>query len=182
MPEPHALNFTYAGVAKCLALLVSTSSRSCEFMEAGHLLSTFHFTEPLMLNAGGDGVEIANSLPSASGISLCEDILFLIFSNFDTSNAADKGDCARCARVCSLWSEPALRTLWRSLKYALLPLYWILLPEPTGAWIKRRHSSATEALDSFFQTLGFVAPQEQAELLEYFSKVRSPLFPVYFLD
>ncbi len=115
--------------------------------------------------------ELATNSPPPS-IGLCEDILFVIFDHFDTSNASDRADCARCARVCNLWSEPALRTLWKSLKSGFLPLYWILLPEPTGAWIKRRNSSRAQALDNFFQTLGYVGPAEQAELVEYFSKVR----------
>ena len=69
-------------------------------------------------------------------IHLHEDILMVVFDCFDTARAADRAACFHCSQVCSLWSEPALRVLWKNIDDSLLSLYWILLPDPeyVGAW------------------------------------------------
>ena len=69
-------------------------------------------------------------------IHLHQDILMAVFDCFDTSEAAGRAACFRCSQVCPLWSEYALRALWKNIGASLLPLYWILLPDPeyVGAW------------------------------------------------
>ena len=66
-------------------------------------------------------------LPTIS--SLHEDIVALVFAEFNTSDPAERAACAQGALVCRAWAEPALRALWRSLR-SLLPLYAVLLPVP----------------------------------------------------
>ena len=70
------------------------------------------------------------SLKLTSVISpLHEDIVTLVFAEFNTSDPTERAACARGALVCRAWAELALRALWRSLR-SLLPLYAILLPIP----------------------------------------------------
>lgn len=60
---------------------------------------------------------------------LHQDIVTLVFAEFNTSDPAERAACAQGALVCRAWAEPALRALWRSLR-SLLPLYAVLLPVP----------------------------------------------------
>ncbi|PIL26076.1 hypothetical protein GSI_11830 [Ganoderma sinense ZZ0214-1] len=67
-------------------------------------------------------------IPTVSS-SLHEDIIALVFSEFNTWMPAERAACGRGALVCRTWAEPASKALWRSLR-SLLPLYGILLPVP----------------------------------------------------
>ena len=69
----------------------------------------------------------ATSTPTV--LSLHEDIVTLVFAEFNTSLSAERAACARGALVCRMWAESALKVLWRSLR-SLLPLYGVLLPVP----------------------------------------------------
>ena len=69
-------------------------------------------------------------------IRLHEDILTVVFDCFDTARTTDRAACFHCSQFCSLWSGPVLRALWKNMGGSLLPLYWILLPDPdyVGSW------------------------------------------------
>ncbi|KAM5538837.1 hypothetical protein V8D89_007559 [Ganoderma adspersum] len=67
--------------------------------------------------------------PTPMVLSLHEDIVTLVFAEFNTSLSAERAACARGALVCRMWAESALKVLWRSLR-SLLPLYGVLLPVP----------------------------------------------------
>ena len=172
----HSLTYspTYPDLAQGLTLEVSTSLRL--WVCAGRHACTFRrnrIDDAMLQNDVRPRLALTNTTSSPPSVALCEDILFIIFDQFETSDPGSRADCARCARVCTLWSEPALRALWKSLSLsAFLPLYWIFLPDPTSVLIKWRCSSDTEALGQFFQSLGFLGPQEHTELGEYFRKVR----------
>ena len=82
---------------------------------------------------------------------LHEDILMIVFDCFDTARAADRAACFYSSQVCSLWSGPALRALWKNIGDSLLPLYWILLPDPeyVDAWSDRYGD--TEQMDPYLR-------------------------------
>ena len=69
-----------------------------------------------------------------------DNLLTIIFQTFKVTDATDRTTCARAARVCRTWEDPATKTIWRTLPVALnpLPLFHILLPlqNPSKRFIK----------------------------------------------
>ncbi|KAI0696400.1 hypothetical protein C8T65DRAFT_743603 [Cerioporus squamosus] len=55
------------------------------------------------------------------------DVLSMIFDMFDLHNKYDRATCARSARVCRAWTEPASRALWSRTRWKLQDLCTVLL-------------------------------------------------------
>ncbi len=55
------------------------------------------------------------------------DVLNLIFDVFNFEDWKDRKTCARSARVCRAWTEPASRALWSVTRWNLRILCMVLL-------------------------------------------------------
>ena len=108
-------------------------------------------TEDYLLSMNDPYSTPRESILITNTIHLHEDILMVVFDCFDTARAADRAACFHCSQICSLWAGPALRALWKNIGDSLLPLDWILLPDPeyVGAWGDRYGD--TEPMDPYLR-------------------------------
>nr|VWP01852.1 CipA [Ganoderma boninense] len=118
-------------------------------------------------------------MPIPTISSLHEDIVALVFAEFNTWLPAERAACARGALVCRTWAGPASKTLWRSLR-SLLPLYGILLPVPQvvrKTYIGNFHGSHVplsyiEYIGEILKTRPFDDPTVWSSFLRCASRIR----------
>ena len=121
-------------IAKSKALLLVADSDRC---------LTSHYVE----KGRGGRRKISLEIPQVGIADMNEDILHLIFENFDLRPGSPtatqtRKDLLSAAKTCKAFVEPALNSLWRVLP-SLLPLL-LLLPSAevsNGRYVSPRPSS-----------------------------------------
>ncbi|RPD60827.1 hypothetical protein L227DRAFT_610918 [Lentinus tigrinus ALCF2SS1-6] len=89
------------------------------------------------------------------------DVLSMIFDMLDLQDQRDRATCARSARVCRAWTEPASRVLWNGTRWRLRELCTVLLQHAEGPGTVRRGS----AMNKIFKSGGLRRNDAQRESL-----------------